>query len=87
MHIPRGAVIERAVRLFADMEADAAYQVRPIAQKGTDPGQAWFWTAEWQAKEREADEALRQRDYIRCESDEALLAAFSIGDHENFQAP
>ena len=23
-----------------------------------DPDQAWYWTPEWQAKEREADEAI-----------------------------
>ena len=26
--------------------------------EGIDPDQAWFWTPEWQAKEREADEAI-----------------------------
>jgi hypothetical protein len=24
--------------------------------------QAWFWTEEWQAREREADEAIAKRD-------------------------
>ena len=32
-------------------------------QADRDPGQAWFWTAEWQAKEREADEDLREGRY------------------------
>jgi hypothetical protein len=28
-----------------------------------DPEQAWFWTEEWQAKEREADKDLREGRY------------------------
>jgi hypothetical protein len=28
-----------------------------------DPEQAWFWTDEWQAGEREADEDLREGRY------------------------
>lgn len=28
-----------------------------------DPEQLWFWTEEWQAKEREVDEELRRGDY------------------------
>ncbi|HEX9763998.1 MAG TPA: hypothetical protein VGA39_01830 [Candidatus Acidoferrales bacterium] len=26
--------------------------------------QAWFWTKEWRAKEREADDALAAGDYV-----------------------
>ena len=30
---------------------------RPVAKvHGIDPDQAWFWTPEWQAKEREVEE-------------------------------
>jgi antitoxin component of MazEF toxin-antitoxin module len=29
-----------------------------IAAEGRDPDQAWFWTEEWQRKEREADEDI-----------------------------
>ena len=28
-------------------------------RKVIDPAQAWFWTPEWQAREREADEDIR----------------------------
>ncbi|MFQ5796537.1 MAG: AbrB/MazE/SpoVT family DNA-binding domain-containing protein [Candidatus Bipolaricaulia bacterium] len=31
-----------------------------IPQKLIPKDQAWFWTKEWQAKEREADEAIRE---------------------------
>ena len=35
--------------------------------------QLWFWTPEWQAKEREVDEALARGDYKIAASVEALL--------------
>lgn len=32
---------------------------RPVAKvHAIDPDQAWFWTPEWQAKEREVDEEM-----------------------------
>ncbi len=32
---------------------------RPVAMvHAIDPDQAWFWTPEWQAKEREVDEEI-----------------------------
>ena len=40
-----------------------------------NPDQAWFWTEEWQAKEREADADLAAGRVTRFESDEAFLAA------------
>src|SRR2546425_391236 len=40
-----------------------------------DASQAWFWTPEWQAREREADEDLAAGRFTRHESDEAFLAA------------
>lgn len=40
-----------------------------------DPEQAWFWTLEWQAKEREADEDLAAGRFTRYERDEEFLAA------------
>ncbi len=58
------------VALFADMPWDEAYDRYETALEGgvtfhaynrerqlveIDPDQAWFWTPEWQEKEREAD--------------------------------
>jgi hypothetical protein len=40
-----------------------------------DPDQAWFWTPEWQAKEREADADKAAGRVERFESDEAFTAA------------
>ena len=41
----------------------------------TDPDQWWFWTPEWQQKEREADEDLAAGRTTRYDSDEEFLAA------------
>jgi len=35
--------------------------------------QRWFWTPEWQAKEREVDEALARGEYRAAESADELL--------------
>jgi hypothetical protein len=40
-----------------------------------DPDQAWFWTPEWQAKEREADADIAAGRVTRFESDEEFLDA------------
>jgi hypothetical protein len=40
-----------------------------------DPDQAWFWTPEWQTKEREADAAIATHDGTFYDSPEAFLAA------------
>jgi hypothetical protein len=46
-----------------------------IIKDPIDPDQAWFWTPEWQAKEREADADKAAGRVERFESDEAFLAA------------
>ncbi len=43
-------------------------------KKVIDPTQAWFWTPEWQAKERGADEDVRGGRMTRAMSTEAFLA-------------
>jgi AbrB family looped-hinge helix DNA binding protein len=35
--------------------------------------QRWFWTAKWQAREREVDEALARGEYKEAKSAEELL--------------
>jgi AbrB family looped-hinge helix DNA binding protein len=35
--------------------------------------QLWFWTPEWQKKEREVDEALERGDYKESDSVDVLL--------------
>jgi hypothetical protein len=41
-----------------DALAGAAVLLRGIIDGPLDPSQAWFWTPQWQAGEREADQQL-----------------------------
>jgi antitoxin component of MazEF toxin-antitoxin module len=45
-----------------------------IQPEERDPDQAWFWTEEWQKKEREADEDIAAGRTTRYLSDEAFTA-------------
>jgi hypothetical protein len=59
-----------------DDPAERNYQQgRPGRGSARDASQAWFWTPEWQAREREADEDLAAGRLTRHESDEEFLAA------------
>src|SRR6266542_3993236 len=72
--IRRAARLEEGDLLDAEITDDGIL-LRP--QKVIDATQAWFWTPEWQAGEREADadrEAGRTRFF---ESGEAFLDALS----------
>jgi hypothetical protein len=53
----------------------AAVLLEEIAAGRIDPDQAWFWTREWQEKEREADSDLAAGKTTRYESNEEFLAA------------
>ena len=46
--------------------------LRPL--KTIDPTQGWFWTPEWQAKEREASADIAAGRVHHFESDEEFLA-------------
>ena len=50
LHLEPGQPVEIVVH-------DGGVLIRPI---DIDPEQAWFWTPEWQAKEREADRAYAE---------------------------
>jgi antitoxin PrlF len=72
------ASIRKAARLdegdIVEVEITAdGILLRP--KKLIDATQAWFWTPEWQAGEREADEDVEAGRFDRYESDEELLAA------------
>ena len=47
-----------------------------------DPNQWWFWTPEWQAKEREADEDLAAGRFKRFLSGEEFQAELEQIDRE-----
>lgn len=53
----------------------AAILLGEITDGRIDPEQAWFWTREWQAREREADEDLAAGRGTTYESDDDLLGA------------
>ncbi len=46
-----------------------------VEQEQVDPDQAWFWTPEWQAKEREAEAAIAAREGTFFASEEDFLAS------------
>jgi hypothetical protein len=53
----------------------AAVLLRGIIKGPIDPDQAWFWTPEWQAGEREADADIAAARGTRYNSDEEFLDA------------
>jgi hypothetical protein len=59
--------LHRLVDRLPDSAVDgAALLLQEIADGRIDPEQTWFWTPEWQAKEREARCGHRSRsgDYL-----------------------
>jgi hypothetical protein len=53
----------------------AAIMLGEISAGRIDPEQAWYWTREWQAKEREADDDRAESRVTRFETDEDFLKA------------
>jgi len=54
----------------------AAQFIKQIVDRKIDPDQLWFWTPDWQAKEREVDESIRRGEPGTIHmSDEEFLAA------------
>jgi hypothetical protein len=53
----------------------AAILLEEITDGRIDPDQAWFWTREWQAKEREADEDLAAGRATTFKDDDEFLGA------------
>ena len=70
--IRRAARLEEGDPVEVELTDDGIL-LRP--KKVIDATQAWFWTPEWQAKEREADEDLAAGRFERFNSDEEFLAA------------
>ncbi len=53
----------------------AAIMLGEISAGRIDPEQAWYWTREWQGKEREADDDRAAGRVTRFETDEDFLTA------------
>ena len=69
------AELHQMVDRLPDQAVDgAAVLLREVTDGRIDPDQSWFWTREWQEREREADEDLAAGRVTRFESDEDFLA-------------
>lgn len=80
------AELHELVDRLPDQAVDgAAILLEEITDGRIDPEQAWFWTREWQAKEREADEDIASGRGTTYESDDALLGALE-GDMKSLDA-
>jgi hypothetical protein len=70
------AELHQMVDRLPDQAVDgAAILLREVTDGRIDPDQAWFWTRQWQEREREADKDLASGKVTRFESDEDFLAA------------
>ncbi len=70
------AELHELVERLPDGAVDgAAVLLGEISAGRIDPEQAWFWTQEWQAKEREADGDLADGRVTSYENDDLFLAA------------
>jgi len=70
--IRTAAHLEEGDLLDAEITSEGIL-LRP--RKVIDATQAWFWTKEWQAGEREADADLAAGRVVNVESDEAFVTA------------
>jgi hypothetical protein len=74
------ADLHQLVDLLPDSAVDgAAILLKENTDGRIDSEQAWFWTREWQAKEREADEDLAAGRGTTYESDDEFLEALTAG--------
>lgn len=74
--IPKRVMEALALRPGDEVELEVkgtTARLIPIKTIKVPRDQAWFWTPEWQAKEREADQDLSTERYRDFESVEDLL--------------
>jgi hypothetical protein len=70
--------LHKLVDELPDTAVDGAgVLLRGIIAGPIDPGQAWFWTPEWQSKEREAEVEKAAGNLDRYASDQEFLAAIN----------
>lgn len=62
---------------LAGAMAGLAYLVVAVHKMGTARDQRWFWTPEWQAREREADEDILAGRVTRHATDDDFLKALA----------
>ena len=68
------ALVGELQRLRDIIREHLVVTIRPITPQGTDPSQAWFWTPEWQAGEREADADIAAGRVRSFDNIDALFA-------------
>jgi AbrB family looped-hinge helix DNA binding protein len=69
--VRRSAKLEEGDLLEIEVQDKGVIVLRPV---GTiDRDQAWFWTEEWQRREREASEDIKAGRTIKFDSGEELL--------------
>jgi len=64
-----------------EQRPDGVIELRPKAV--IDQSQTWFWSARWQAMEREVDAAIVAGHVQRFDDDEALIAALDDAARAN----
>ncbi|HEV8647951.1 MAG TPA: AbrB/MazE/SpoVT family DNA-binding domain-containing protein [Actinomycetes bacterium] len=69
--VRKAAKLEEGDLIEAEVSESGEVILRPLAT--VDRSQAWFWTPEWQAGEREATEQARRGEGERFETDAAFL--------------
>jgi len=69
--VRKAAKLEEGDLLEAEVSENGEVILRPLAT--VDRSQAWFWTPDWQAGEREATEQARRGEGERFETDAAFL--------------
>ena len=67
----KAAKLEEGDLLEAVVSDTGEVVLRPLAT--IDRSQAWFWTSEWQAGEREATEQAQRGDGVIFKTDEDFL--------------
>jgi len=71
-HVMTAMNLEPGDEIDIRVENGAAYLI-PITTIKVPRDQAWFWTKEWQEKEREADADITEGNVRDFESIEALM--------------
>jgi AbrB family looped-hinge helix DNA binding protein len=71
--VREAAHLEEGDPVEIEVSSEGSIVLRP--KKLIDASQAWFWSREWQAGEREADADIRAGRVTRHTSDEEFLAS------------
>ncbi|MEW6103186.1 MAG: hypothetical protein AB1630_05135 [bacterium] len=72
-NVARKEVLEELERLPDYAICEVVDFVRFLRFKTTEPDQAYFWTEEWQRKEREVDMALSEGRYLDFDTSKEAL--------------